>query len=161
MESPGYGYGWVGKKVYTAFLDAFRHAIEGTGCSIDEESESLVRIKSADGVMGCELAVVYYESPTDLWFLRSHENGGYGFMRHRLSHNLDAAADRIIEDSPGNWSKVRKRYLRLKNSDRKGRSSYLLYTKAVSGVYRQLFGDLDGPKPLSHQCLASIIDSYI
>jgi hypothetical protein len=111
--------------------------------------------------MGCELAVVYYETPTDLCYLRSHENGRYGFMRHRLDRNVDAAADRIIENSPGNWSKVRKRYLRLKNSDRKGKGSYLLYAEAVSGVYRQLFGDLDRPKPLSHQCLASIIDSYI
>ncbi|MBR2092888.1 MAG: hypothetical protein IJ904_02420, partial [Candidatus Methanomethylophilaceae archaeon] len=122
---------------------------------------SLIRIESTDGVKGCELAVVYYESPTDLWCLHSHKNGGYGFIRHRLNRNVDAAADRIIEDSPGNWSKVRKRYLRLKNSDRKGKGSYLLYTEAVSGVYRQLFGDLDGPKPLSRQCLASIIDSYI
>ena len=111
--------------------------------------------------MGCELAVVYYETPTDLCYLRSRENGRYGFMRHRLDRNVDAAADRIIENSPGNWSKVRKRYLRLKNSDRKGRGSYLLYAEAVSGVYRHLFGDLDGPKPLSRQCLASIIDSYI
>ena len=111
--------------------------------------------------MGCELAVVYYETPTDLCYLRSHENEGYGFMRHRPNRNVDAATDRIIEDSPGNWSKVRKRYLRLKNSDRKGRSSYLLYAEAVSGVCRQLFGDSDGRKPLNHQCLASIIDSYI
>ena len=105
--------------------------------------------------------MVYYETPTDLWCLSSYENGEHGFIEQRLERNVDAAADRIIEASPGYWSKVRKRYLRLKNSDRKGRSSYLLYAEAVSGVYRQLFGDLDGPKPLSRQCLASIIDSYI
>ncbi len=137
------------------------HAVEGTGCSLSEEPGPLIRIESWDGVMGCELTLVYYETPTDLWCLHSRENGGYGFMRHRLDRNVDAAADRIIEDSPGNWSKVRKRYLQMKNSDRKGRSSYLLYATAVSGVYRQLFGDLDGPKPLSRQCLASIMDSYI
>ncbi len=111
--------------------------------------------------MGCELDVVYYETPTDLWCLRSYDNGGYGFTRNKLARNVDEAADRIIENSPGNWSKVRKRYLRLKNNDCESRTSYLLYTEAVSGVYRQLFGDLDGPKPLSHQGLASIIDSYV
>ncbi len=90
--------------MHSIFLDALEHAVGGTGYSvIDGPSSLFALINDGDGIVSrCDLSVVCYDSPRDLRYLRHEENGGYGFMEHRLGLNIDSAVDRILEDDPDN-----------------------------------------------------------
>ncbi len=111
----------------------------------DGPSSLFTLINDGDGIVSrCDLSVVCYDSPRDLRYLSHEENGGYGFMEHRLWLNIDSAVDRILEDDPDNWELIRYRYLQLKNSGRRAEIPYLLFADAVESVHRRLFGDSDG-----------------
>ncbi len=145
IDSPGIGQEWDGRKVHSAFLHALEYSVYGTEYSEPEASASVFTIRNAEGgpVSRCDIAVVYYDSPRSLCYLRRKEDGGYGFAERRLKHIVDDAVERIIEDDSNNWALIRDNYLRLKNSGREEDIPYLLFVDAVDEAYSKLFGDSD------------------
>ena len=126
------------------FFIAFQNAIKGTIFSKIENSTSVITIKHVSRldskiIASCDFSIIYYPEDSDSdYYMYSKFNkneNNYTWEIRDCSRYNNKKLKYLLDEYDGIWLDIKDEYLKLKNSDKQNKHSFILFHEAVNNIY--------------------------